>query len=132
MVKNNLKNTIEDYLLKNSEKIKINSKDIKKNDVFLSLKGQSNHGNSYIDEAWNNGAKYIITDKKIENHNKSILLVKSSNKFLLEFAKKKRNLYTGKVIGITGSLGKTTLKEYLKFFLSINHKVSASIKSYNN
>ncbi len=46
--------------------------------------------------------------------------------------KKKRNLYTGKVIGITGSLGKTTLKEYLKFFLSINHKVSASIKSYNN
>ena len=90
MVKNNLKNTIEDYLLKNSEKIKINSKDIKKNDVFLSLKGQSNHGNSYIDEAWNNGAKYIITDKKIKNHNKSILLVKSSNKFLLEFAKKEK------------------------------------------
>ena len=41
-------------------------------------------------------------------------------------------MYAGIVVGITGSAGKTSVKESLKFFLSKKFKVSASIKSYNN
>ena len=52
--------------------------------------------------------------------------------FLLSTAKIKRNIFKGKVIGITGSVGKTTLKENLKYFISQTSTVSVSIKSYNN
>ena len=129
-----LNNKIKKYLINTSEKIKINSKDIKKNDVFIALKGSKIHGNKFIYEAFNAGARYIITDKKINDasFNNQILLVENIFNFLEELSIKKRSLYRGHVIGITGSAGKTSLKENLKFFLEKKFIVSASIKSYNN
>ena len=84
-------------------------------------------------EAIRAGAKYCITDKKLSksSSNKNILLVENIQKFLLDLSKIKRSLYKGNVIGITGSAGKTSLKEYLKYYLSKNLKFP-SIKSYNN
>ena len=58
--------------------------------------------------------------------------VKNIFDYLTKLAIKKRGLYKGKVIGITGSAGKTTLKETLAFFLKTKHKISYSQKSYNN
>ena len=129
-----LKDIIIKYLINSSNKIKINSKEIKKNNVFLALKGSNYHGNKYINDAFNAGAKYCITDKepKSSKKNKKILLVKNIQNFLIDLSEKKRSIYYGQVIGITGSAGKTSLKEYLKFFLRKKFKVSASIKSYNN
>ena len=125
---------IKNYLFKNFEKVKINSKEIKKNDVFVALQGKNNHGNKYITQAIENGAKYVVTDSNInlKSFEAQILLVDSSINFLLDIAIQKRNLYSGVVIGITGSIGKTSVKENLKYFLSDLFKVSASIKSYNN
>jgi len=122
------------YLINSSNKIKINSQDIKKNDIFLALKGSNFHGNKYINDALIAGAKFCITDKNFKQaHNsEKILLVKNIENFLFNLSERKRSLYDGKVIGITGSAGKTSLKEYLKFFLEKKFKVSASIKSYNN
>ena len=129
-----LSNKIQKYLITSSNKIKINSKDVKKNDVFIALKGSKIHGNNFINEAFNLGAKYIITDKKFKktSYYEKILLVKNIYIFLEKLSIKKRSLYHGIVIGITGSAGKTSLKENLKFFLKKKFTVSASIKSYNN
>ena len=129
-----LREKIEKYLINSSCKIKINSKDIKKNDVFIALKGAKIHGNKFIHEALNLGSRYIITDKKFSKkiHSEKILLVENIFLFLEELSIKKRSLYRGQVIGITGSAGKTSLKENLKFFLQKKFIVSASIKSYNN
>ena len=129
-----LKDRIEEYIIRNFDKIKINSQDIKNGDIFVALKGQKKHGSIYIEEALNRGAKYIITDQismSKTTHNK-VIIVKNQIFFLLKIAKLKRSLFKGKVVGITGSIGKTSLKENLKYFLSIHFKVSASIKSYNN
>jgi len=131
---NNLDKIIEEYLISNENKLKINSNDILNGDVFIALQGRNNHGNKYINDALDKGAKYVITDKKqgsFANEN-IILLVNDVLLFLLTIASKKRNSFRGKVIGITGSVGKTSIKENLKFFLSFESKVSASIKSYNN
>ena len=131
---NNLDKIIEDYLIRNEKKIKINSNNIFSGDVFIALQGRNIHGNKYINDALDNGAKYVITDKNaglLVNKN-NILLVTDALLFLLTIANKKRNSFKGKVIGITGSVGKTSVKENLKFFLSFESKVSASIKSYNN
>ena len=125
---------IKKYIVNSSNKIKINSKDIKKNDIFLALEGTNYHGNKYIYDAINAGAKYCITDSvfnSVKNSNK-ILIVENIEKFLIDLCEIKRSSYNGKVVGITGSAGKTSLKEYLKLFLGKKFKVSASIKSYNN
>ncbi len=130
----NLNEKISKYIILHSNKIKINSKDIKKNDIFIALKGKKYHGNKFINDAFFAGAKYCITDKKNYqlNTNKNILFVENTFLFLKDLSIKKRNLFLGEVIGITGSAGKTSLKEYLKFFLEKKYNVSASIKSYNN
>jgi len=134
MISSSLKTSIKNYLLKTEEKLKINSNNISNGDVFIALKGINTHGNTYIKYALKKGARYIITDKKsdLPNNQKKILIVKDTLNFLLTIATKKRNIFKGKVIGITGSVGKTTVKENLKFFLSLTSTVSASIKSYNN
>ena len=134
MKSKNLNIIIIDYLLENKNKLKINSNDILNGDVFVSLQGTNTHGNIYIKHALKKGARFIITDKKpgLRDGENNILLVKETLGFLLKIASEKRNIFKGKVIGITGSVGKTTIKENLKFFLSTVSKVSASIKSYNN
>ena len=126
--------SVKKYIISSKNKVKINSKDIKKNDVFLALKGSNIHGSKFINDALNAGAKYCITDKetKISKKSKKILLVENIQVFLLNLSENKRSLYNGQVLGITGSAGKTSLKENLKFFLEKNFTVSASIKSYNN
>ena len=125
---------IHKYIINSSSKIKINSKEIEKNDVFLALEGSNYHGNRFINNALNAGAKYCITEKKFRKSKDSekILLVENTQNFLFDLSVKKRKLYKGQVVGITGSAGKTSLKEYLKFFLEKKFKVSASVKSYNN
>ena len=82
---------IEKYIINSSKKIKINSKDIKKNDVFLALEGSNNHGNKYINEALNAGVKYCITDKECKYLKRSnkILLVKNIENFLIYLSEKK-------------------------------------------
>ena len=129
-----LNKIIENYLINNKNKVKINSNDVLKGDVFFALQGTKNHGNDYVEQAINKGAKFVVTDKKLNLiiKEKQILLVKDILFFLLTIANKKRNIFKGKVIGITGSVGKTSVKENLKFFLSSEFNVSASIKSYNN
>ena len=121
---NNLYKTIENYLIQKKDKIKINSNDIINGDVFVALQGSRTHGNEYFVQALERGAKYIITDKKSDLfvNKKNILLVKNSLIFLLSIANIKRNIFKGKVIGITGSAGKTTVKENLKFFLLSDRK----------
>ena len=125
---------ITDYIINNSKKVKINTQDILDGDIFIALQGKNNHGSSYIDIAIEKGAIFIITDNHtcIQNINKKILLVDDVLVFLHKIALEKKKLYSGKIIGITGSIGKTSVKENLHFFLSSLFTVSSSIKSYNN
>ena len=133
-IKDILIKKVTDYLLNYEGKAKISSLEIIKGDVFISLLGNNTHGNQYISDAINKGAKYIITDRKLKENYilDKILVVDDVLSFLLSIANIKRNQFKGKVIGITGSVGKTTLKENLKYFISQTSIVSASIKSYNN
>ena len=129
----NFKEKLEQYIFTKSEKIKINSNDIKKGDVFIALQGNNVHGNKYINSAIKNGAKYCISskqDKKIKNN--KVIFVRDLIYYLESLAINKRSEYNGKVVGITGSAGKTTLKETLTFFLKKIYKVSYSKKSFNN
>ena len=126
------KNKFEKYIISKKNKVQISSKDIRNGDIFLALRGKKFHGNKFINEAINKGARFCLTDNKDFKKNKKILYVKNIYKYLEVIAKRKRDLYKGKVIGITGSAGKTTLKETLAFFLKKDQIISFSEKSYNN
>ncbi len=128
----NLKSKFENYIILKKNKIKISSKDIQKGDVFLALQGNKMHGSKFIRSSINNGAKYCVTDDVKYSENKKVIYVENIIQYLTKLAKTKRDLYRGKVIGITGSAGKTTLKETLAFFLNKKYSISYSIKSYNN
>ena len=116
----------------NKGKIKIDSREIKSGDIFITLKGKKNNGENYIEEALRKKARYVITEKYLFKYNKKIIQVDNCIKTLEFLAKNKRSCYDGKIIGITGSVGKTTTKEQLKHFLQPFVKTDSSIKSYNN
>ncbi len=128
----NIKKQFEQYVLTTKERIKISSKDIIKGDIFLALKGKKFHGNKFLKSSIDKGAKYCLTDNKEYKHHNNIIYVENLFKYLIKLAIRKRNIYKGKVIGITGSAGKTTLKETLVYFLKKENLVSYSKKSYNN
>ncbi len=128
----NIKSKFEEYILQKNNKIKISSLDINKGDTFVALKGKNFHGNKFINSAIKNGAKYCLTDNKKFLKNPKVIWVDNIYKYLTKIALKKRSLYKGKVIAITGSAGKTTMKETLAFFLKKKYIISYSQKSYNN
>ncbi len=111
----------------------INSKEIKKNDIFFAIKGKKNDGNKFIDEAFKKKSSLAVVNKINKNHLLSKQIkVKNSLKFLTECASIYRDNLESNIISITGSCGKTTLKEMLGTTLKKISKVSCSPKSYNN
>ena len=111
----------------------IDSKEIKKDDVFFAIKGKKNDGNKFVDQAFSLKASLAIvnqTNKK--NDIKRQIKIKDTLKFLTESSKIFRENINTKIIAITGSCGKTTLKELLGSSLKKLSKVSISPKSYNN
>ena len=112
-------------------RIKINSKEVKKNDIFIAIIGENHDGHNYIDEAIEKGAKLIITQKKI-NKNIPYIIVKDTTKALGDIAKYMIKKYNPKIIAITGSVGKTTTKSILYNLLKIKYNVLTNEKNYNN
>ena len=114
-------------------KAKINSKEVRKHDIFFAIKGKKKDGNKFVKESLKNKALLAIVSKVQKNldFNRQIK-VRDTLKFLTNVSKIfRRNLKT-KIIAITGSCGKTTLKELLGNTLKKISKVNISPKSYNN
>ena len=112
------------------KKIVFNSKEIKGGDVFIPLKGQNHDAHKFISEAYDLGAACVVSEKKIDNKNH--ILVKDTNTFLENIAKKQRELFEGLVVGITGSNGKTTTKETLSKYFREKFKQNDVYKSHGN
>ncbi|PHX89192.1 MAG: UDP-N-acetylmuramoyl-L-alanyl-D-glutamate--2,6-diaminopimelate ligase [Pelagibacteraceae bacterium] len=111
----------------------IDSRVVKKNDIFFAIKGKKNDGNKYIDQAFKNKASLAIVNNLNKKYNlsKQIKVTKTLD-FLTESSKIYRENLNAKIITITGSCGKTTLKDLLAHTLKKLFKVSFSPKSYNN
>ena len=114
-------------------KASINSKDLKKNDIFFAFKGKKKDGNAFVKESLRKGAAFAFVSKldKSAKMSKQIL-VKNSLNSLTDISKKIRINSLANIIAITGSCGKTTLKEMLVHVLSKTSKITCSPKSYNN
>ena len=112
---------------------RINSREVKKNDIFFAIKGKKNDGNRFVNQAFKKKASLAIVNRvqKKFTINKQIK-VNNTLKFLTNISKIYRKNINTQIIAITGSCGKTSLKELLGSSLKKIFKVSTSPKSYNN
>ncbi len=112
---------------------RINSEEVKKNDIFFAIKGKKNDGNKFVGQSFKKKASIAIVNRIQKNFNtKRQIKVKDTLKFLTQLSQIYRKNIDTKIIAITGSCGKTTLKELLGNSLKKISKVSISPKSYNN
>ena len=122
------------FLKRKIHAISINSKKIKKDDIFIAIKGLNFDGHDYINEAFKNGAIAAIISDEEKNSSKTIL-VNDSRKSLADIASLILKKFNPFVIGVTGSNGKTTTKEIIKSILDLNYgqnKILANRGNYNN
>jgi Alr-MurF fusion protein len=102
--------------------------------VFFALSGTQRDGHSFIDEAISKGIKHIVIDKNVNTLHESITLylVEDCLQALQKLAHYHRNKFKIPVIAITGSVGKTTVKEWLYSLLNDHFNIVRSPKSYNS
>ena len=109
--------------------ITFDSSKVKKNNIFFAIKGNKFDGNNYIDKAIKNGAKIIITEKKINSNKENIIFLHSSNvrKLLAEVSYKILDRKPKKIVAVTGTNGKSSIADFYYQLLSLNFKKVASI-----
>jgi UDP-N-acetylmuramoyl-tripeptide--D-alanyl-D-alanine ligase len=130
--------------------VRIDSRLVESGDVFIALKGERVDGHDYVEEAVERGAVLLVVDKPVEVDLPSVnlktlrrrlpeawelpslLRVSDSLKSLQELAAFWRRRFSPRVIGITGSVGKTTTKELTADVLSCHYPTLKSEQSYNN
>ncbi len=109
--------------------ISIDSRNIKKNDLFIAIKGKNFDGNDFIDQALKDGASYTLSPYK--NESRYHLLVENLHIFIKELSRSWLHRFDGKIVGITGSNGKTTTKDLIAHFLKSKFKVEKTLGNYN-
>ncbi len=117
-------------ILKNF-KISTNSKESNKGKIFFGIKGKNVNGNDFADEALKNGAKLAIVDNNSSQGLKKIN-VKNTLELLIQLSQKIRVSSNAIQVAITGSSGKTSLKELLGQCLQKSYYTTFSRNSFNN
>ncbi len=116
--------------------ISIDSRTLKKNAIYVALKGDRYDGHNFVEAALLKGASAILINanryKKFKHLNCTIITVPNTTYAYGELAATYRRKFKGDVISITGSNGKTTTKEILATILSEKFKTQKTVANDNN
>ena len=118
-----------------SRGVSIDTRNLVYGQIFFSLRGEKFNGNDFAVEALDKGACYsVIDDKEIfyKNQSQNLIYVKDSLKAFQELSCYHRSHYDTKVIGVTGSNGKTTTKNLIYSILSQKYNVIKTKGNLNN
>jgi Alr-MurF fusion protein len=104
--------------------------------TFFAIKGTNHDGHSFIRNVYDRGVRIYVVQKlpndADELKSASFIIVNDTITALQDLASWKRRQFRGRVIGITGSAGKTIVKEWLADILGTSRSVVRSPKSYNS
>lgn len=115
--------------------ISIDSRTLETQSLFVAIRGEKFNGNEFAVSAIKNGAVLCIVDeitKDVQPFKNQLVKVPDTLEALNKLAMYARNRFQGKIIGITGSVGKTSTKEMLRLVLEDQSEVFASYGNYNN
>ncbi|MCH8814861.1 MAG: UDP-N-acetylmuramoyl-tripeptide--D-alanyl-D-alanine ligase [Chloroflexi bacterium] len=109
----------------------IDSRSVQPGDLFFALHGESQDGHDFVDDAVAHGAAGVVADRPIEPSGVSVFHTSDSLTALHRIAAQQRRRHDVRVIGVTGSVGKTTCKEIVASVLGRNYRVLKSESNYN-
>src|ERR1700722_13479641 len=109
----------------------IDSRTIARGDLFFALRGPNHDGHEHIEEVLRKGAIAVVADRDVKADG-IVLYVEDSLAALQQVAKKVRQLWAGRVIGVTGSAGKTTTKDVIAEMLATQMKTAKTVGNLNN
>lgn len=117
--------------------VSTDTRSIGENSIFIALKGANFNGNNFAAEASRKGARICIVDEdlcELKNFNEEAFVIKVNDgkRALLQLAKYYRSKLNIKVVGITGSTGKTSTKDLVAAALSGKYKVFKTKGNFNN
>jgi Alr-MurF fusion protein len=104
--------------------------------IFFAMQGQGRNGNDFIESLYKKGVRNFVVDKSFKEAEKyldtNFLVVENVLVALQTLAAHHRHQFNFPIIGITGSNGKTIVKEWLNQLLSDDYNIVRSPKSYNS
>lgn len=116
--------------------ISIDSRKLKEGDLFFAIKGENFDGHNFVDEVISKGASAVVIEKsqteKFQSKKYPLVIVEDTVKALGELANIYRKKFDVKIIGLTGSNGKTTTKEMIARVLSSKYKTLKTEGNLNN
>ena len=112
--------------------VSIDTRTLRKGDIFFALAGPNYDGHQFISSAIKKGASAIISNAPSLEFKEKVVIVNDVLKSLVSLGKFSRKRNNGKIIAITGSSGKTTVKEMSALLLNKFGKIHYSEASYNN
>ncbi|MEM6361072.1 MAG: bifunctional UDP-N-acetylmuramoyl-tripeptide:D-alanyl-D-alanine ligase/alanine racemase [Bacteroidota bacterium] len=115
------------HLLTDSRKITV-----LKGSVFFAIDGIRHDGHKYLEEVYKKGVRNFVVEKPVSLPDANILKVNSAIVAMQAIASYHRAGFDIPIIGITGSNGKTIIKEWLDKLLSPHRKIVKSPRSYNS
>lgn len=113
--------------------ISIDSRSVQAGDLFIAIKGETLDGHSFVKDALSKGAVAAVVSQKVEGVPlEKILIVADTLKAMEDLGRAARSRTAAKIIGITGSVGKTGTKEMLGRAFGACGQTHYSEKSLNN
>lgn len=108
------------------------SRAIKEGSLFLAIKGERVDGHDFIEKCYDAGAVCAICEKAPKNCSKPYILVDSTLEAVKKIAKAYRNKFDIPIVGVSGSVGKTSTKEMLYAVLSQKYNTHKTLGNLNN
>ncbi|HTT98100.1 MAG TPA: UDP-N-acetylmuramoyl-tripeptide--D-alanyl-D-alanine ligase [Rhizomicrobium sp.] len=112
--------------------LSIDTRTLREGDLFVALKGDSRDGHDFVRAAFEAKAGAALVSRQPEGASGAMLVVANTQRGLEDLAVAARARSNAKIVGVTGSAGKTTTKEILRVGLGALGKTHASAASYNN
>lgn len=122
----------ESCYYKEVSSVTIDSRKIEKDCLFIAIRGARVDGHMFIPQTIGDGALCAISEKRIENASYPYIMVNSCTQALKDIAEHYRKILKLKVIGISGSVGKTSTKEMIASVLEQKYKVLKTEGNFNN
>jgi UDP-N-acetylmuramoyl-tripeptide--D-alanyl-D-alanine ligase len=110
----------------------VDSRTLQPGDLFFALRGPNFDGNQYVEQALRKGAVAAVSDAPGGGPSERVLRVEDSLAALQKLAAAARREWSGEVIGVTGSAGKTTTKDIVAELLSEEFKTAKTVGNLNN
>ncbi|MBE6015046.1 MAG: UDP-N-acetylmuramoyl-tripeptide--D-alanyl-D-alanine ligase [Lachnospiraceae bacterium] len=112
--------------------VTIDSRKVEEGNLFIPIKGQRFDGHDFIDQVYEKGASLVLSEKELPGNSRPYIIVKSTRAAIRQIARYYREALKVKVVGISGSVGKTSTKEMIASVLGKKFKVLKTEGNFNN